>query len=185
MHMPLARHRFTVDQYHRMGEAGVFPEDERVELLDGEIVEMTPIGDRHVACVIRLTDLLARGAADNAVISVQNPVVLKSRSEPQPDVAVLRRRADLSGAWRPGQADTLLIIEVADTSVEGDRDKLRLYAGAGIPEVWLVNLPEDSIEVYRDPTADGYTTPRAVRRGQTVTPLRLPGITLLADDILG
>jgi Uma2 family endonuclease len=185
MGMPIARHRFTVDEYHRMGAAGVFHEDDRVELLDGEIVEMSPIGAPHVACVIRLTALLSRLAGTAALVSVQNPVTLERRSEPQPDVVLLPRRADLSGAWLPDHADTLVVIEVADTSVEYDRNKLRLYADAGIPEVWLVNLPEDHIEVYRSPRPGSYGTTRVARRGETLTPLQAPAVTLRVEDILG
>jgi Uma2 family endonuclease len=186
MGMPLTHRRFTVDEYHRMGEAGVFHEDDRVELLDGEIVEMTPIGSRHVACVVRLTGLLSRRTGGGPPVSVQNPLVLAERSAPQPDIAVLRRQADLSGAWLPAGAEALLVIEVADTSLERDRDvKLPLYARAGIAEVWLVNLPADRIEVYRDPEASRYATRRIVARGASLSPLRMPDVTVAADEVLG
>jgi Uma2 family endonuclease len=186
MGMPLTHRRFTVDEYHRMAEVGVFEEDDRVELLDGEIVEMTPLGSRHVACVVRLTDLLSRHAGEGPLVSVQNPLVLADRSEPQPDLVVLPSRTDLSGARPLGAADALLVIEVADTSVEHDRDvKIPLYARAGIPEVWLVNLPADRIEVYQDQAAGRYTTRRIVARGASLSPLHLPDVTLSAADILG
>lgn len=186
MGMPLTHRRFTVDEYHRMAGAGVFHEDDRVELLEGEIVEMTPVGGRHVACVIRLTDLLSSLAGAVATISVQNPLVLADRSEPQPDIAVLRRRADPSGAWLPHHHDALLVIEVADTSLERDRDvKVPLYARAGIPEVWLVDLLADRIEVFRHPRGDTYTDHRTLDRHSTVTALRLPNIAIAASEILG
>ncbi len=186
MSTPLRTHSFTVDEYHRMGEAGVFHEDDRVELLDGQIVEMTPIGGLHVACVIRLTDLLSTVTGSGAVVSVQNPLVLADRSVPQPDIALLRRRADPSGAWLPSHTDCLLVIEVSDTSVEHDRDvKIPLYARAGIPEAWLVNLPADRIEVYREPGPKGYATARTATRGDTLTPLEVPSVTLSVDRILG
>jgi len=185
MGMALTHRRFTVDEYHRMAEVGVFEEDDRVELLDGEIVEMTPIGDRHVACVVRLNDLLSRRSVE-PLVSVQNPLVLASRSEPQPDIVVLPRQADHSAAWLPRGADALLVIEVADTSVDHDRDvKIPLYAVAGIPEVWLVDLPAELIEVYQDPEAGRYTTRRIVARGASLSPRRLPQVTLAADEILG
>src|SRR6266702_7232453 len=108
---------FTVDAYHRLAELGVFDEDDRVELLDGQIVAMTPIGGAHAACVIRLNNLLARRSRTDTAVSTQNPVVLSERWEPQPDIAVLRRPGGLGGAWLPGPQDVLLVIEVADTSL--------------------------------------------------------------------
>ncbi|MCH8937662.1 MAG: Uma2 family endonuclease [Gemmatimonadetes bacterium] len=186
MSTPLRTHNFTVDEYHRMGEAGVFHEDDRVELLDGQIVEMTPIGGLHVACVIRLTDLLSPVMGSGAVVSVQNPLVLADRSVPQSDIALLRRRADPSGAWLPSHADCLLVIEVADTSVEHDRDvKIPLYARAGIPEVWLVDLSASRIEVYRNPAGGSYAEVTSVSGGETLTPLLLPDARLSVADVLG
>ena len=133
MGMPLTHRRFTVDEFHRMAEAGILREDDRVELLDGEIVEMTPIGDRHVACVMRLSDVFAGRAHGRALLSVQNPLSLGTHHAPQPDVALLRHRADLSGTWRLSAEETLLVVEVADTSVETDRNrKVPAYARAGI-----------------------------------------------------
>lgn len=177
---------FTVDLYHRLGELGIFDEDDRVELLDGQIVEMSPIGGPHVACVIRLTDLLSRRSGPGTSVSVQNPVVLAERWEPQPDIAVLRRPAGLSGAWLPSPRDVLLVIEVADTSLERDRDvKLPRYAAAGIPEAWLVDLVGDAISVCRGPGPEGYREIVTVTRGETLRPLLLPGVTLAADEILG
>ncbi len=185
MGMPLTHRRFTVDEYHRMADAGILTEDDRVELIDGEIVEMSPIGDRHVACVVRISDGFAFRARDTAVVSVQNPLRLGRRDEPQPDLVLLRRR-DLSGAWAPTSRDALLVIEVAETSVQYDRHrKLPIYAHSGIPECWLVNLPEDVIEVYREPQAGSWSIREIVRRGDTLTPLALPSVTLSADEILG
>jgi Uma2 family endonuclease len=186
MAMPVAGYRFTVDEYHRMGEAGIFHEDDRVELLDGQIVVMSPIGGPHVACVVRLNHLLARRLEPGISVSVQNPLVLGERSEPQPDIAVLRRRAGLGGAWLPEPQDVLLLIEVAETSLAHDRDeKLPLYARAGIPETWLVNLPAGTIEAHREPRAGRYTGIRTARRGETLAPLLLPGVFLPVADILG
>jgi Uma2 family endonuclease len=186
MAMPLAGYRFTVDEYHRMGDAGIFHEDDRVELLDGQIVVMSPIGGPHVACVVRLNHLLSHRLEPGISVSVHNPLVLGERSEPQPDTAVLRRRGGLMGAWLPEPPDVLLLIGVAETSLAHDRDdKLPLYARAGIPETWLVNLPASTIEVHREPRAGRYTDVRAARRGESLTPLLLPGVFLSVADILG
>ncbi len=186
MSTPLRTHNFTVDEYHRMAEAGVFHEDDRVELIDGQVVEMAPIGPRHAGCVNRLTELFSPLAGTIATLSVQNPVILAQHEEPQPDFTVLRHRADGYAARHPKPADILLVIEVADTSVEYDRSvKILLYARAGVPEAWLVNLPADRIEVYRDPAGGGYADVTSVSRGETLTPLEVPSATLSVDRILG
>ena len=186
MVQPLLKGPFTLDAYHRLGELGVLDEDDRVELLDGQIVEMTPIGAAHAACVNRLNALLARRLGQDTCVSVQNPVVLAERWEPQPDLAVLRRAGGLSGAWLPSPRDVLLVIEVADTSLARNRDvTIPLYAAAGIPEAWLVDLGADAISVYRAPQPDGYSDVVTVTRGDTLRPLLLPDIIIAADDILG
>jgi Uma2 family endonuclease len=186
MGMPLTARRFTVDEYQRMGQAGVFHEDDRVELIDGQVVEMTPIGPGHGSCVNRLTALFAPLAGGAATLSVQNPLVLAEHQEPQPDVALLRHRADGYQAGHPRASDVLLVIEVADTSVESDRQtKSPLNARAGIAEAWLVDLPGDRIEVCRDPVAGQYTSARSASRGDMLTPLRLPAVTFSVDAILG
>ena len=186
MVMPLSTRRFTVDEYHRMGRAGVFHEDDRVELLEGQIVEMSPIGPAHAGCVAALTGLLGRRGGERVVVWVQNPVDLGERSEPQPDVALLAPRADAYRTAHPRVRDMLLVIEVADTSLEHDRDvKVPLYAAAGVPEVWLVNLTDDVVTLYRDPVGGRYATVRTARRGETVTSLLVPAATLRVEDILG
>ena len=177
---------FTVDSYHRLAELGILDEDDRVELLDGQIVEMTPIGGPHAACVIRLNTLLARRSGRDTVVSMQNPVVLAERWEPQPDIAVLRRAGGYRGAWLPGPRDVLLVIEVADTSLERDRDvKIPRYALAGIPEAWLVDLAGDAISVCREPGPDGYREIVTVSRHETLRPFLLPGLEVGVDEILG
>jgi Uma2 family endonuclease len=187
MSAPLRTHRFTVDEYHRLGEAGIFHEDDRVELIDGQIVQMSPIGIAHAACVKRLNTLFSPLAAKQVVTpGIQDPLVLAEHDEPQPDVTVLRYRADGYSTRHPGPADTLLVIEVADTSVQYDRStKIPQYARAAIPEAWLVNLPADGIEVYRTPRDGRYTEVTTVSRGDTLTPLALPGVELSVDEILG
>ena len=186
MAVELQRHRFTVEEYHRMGEAGVFSEDHRVELIEGEIVEMTPIGSRHQACVDRLTELFSGQVAGQAVIRVQGPIRLGERSEPQPDLAVLRRRADFYAAGHPGPEDVLLVVEVAETSQDYDRAvKVPLYARAGVREVWLVDLAGEGIEIYRRPWREGYQEVRRLGRGDRVASEAVAALELAADDILG
>lgn len=186
MPVPLTTYRFTVDEYHCMGEAGVFHEDDRVELINGQVVEMTPIGPRHARCVDDLNRLFTRLAGDTAIVRVQNPVVLGKHHEPQPDLALLRRRPDRYGQAHPRPADVLVVVEVAETSLAYDRDiKIPLYARAGIPEVWLVDLQSDTIHVYRAPRRDGYAEPRSVARGETLTALHLPEVAVRVADVLG
>ena len=186
MAMPLTRHRFTVDEYHRMGEAGIFDEDDRVELIDGQVAEMTPIRPEHAACVDDLARWLTQRAGASLIVRIQNPLRLGTQDEPEPDLAVVRARPEGYRTAHPGPDDVLLVIEVADTSAHYDRQtKIPLYARAGIPEVWLVNLPADRIEIYREPRERGYADIRAANRGEALTPLQLPGITLGVNDIVG
>ena len=186
MAMPLALHRFTVDEYYRMAEAGVFHEDDRVELIRGQVVEVSPIGPGHAGCVGALQRLLARRVGDAALVWVQNPLRLGKHDEPVPDVLLLRPRPDEYRKAHPTPADVLLLIEVADSFVRYDREtKFRLYAEAGIPEAWLVVLPSDTIEVCTDPGPNGYRTVRQVRRGGSLYPTTLPAVEIGADEVLG
>ena len=186
MAVTLLKGPFTVDAYHRLAECGILGEDDRVELLDGQIVEMTPIGPRHAFCVDRLNRLLSRIAEDSAVVRVQNPVTLGSRTEPEPDIALLRLPLERYRQAHPQPGDLLLVIEVADTSAEYDREvKIPLYSRASIPETWLVNLPGEQIEVYRNPRPEGYAATRTAGRGDHLTPLLLAHVTLRVDEILG
>lgn len=185
MALHLLKGPFTVDTYQRLAALGVLDEDDRVELIAGQVVEMTPIGDRHASCVRRLNRLLSRALADGAVVDVQNPVVLGEHDVPQPDLVLLQPRAD-AYPRHPRAPDTLLVIEVADSSLEYDREvKVPLYARAGIPEVWLVDLSADQIAVYRHPSAGQYRNVHAASRGDLLTPVLLRDVTLTASDILG
>ena len=185
MALHLLKGPFTVDAYQRLAELGVLREDDRVELIDGQVVEMSPIGGPHASCVRRLNHLFGRHRLEGAMIDVQNPVVLDDHSAPQPDLALLKLRPD-GYPEHPRATDTLLIIEVADTSLAYDRDvKMALYARAGIPEAWLVDLPADRIDVYRDPVGGQYATVRSVSRGAVLTALHFPDVTLGVDEILG
>jgi len=186
MAMPQATYNFTVDEYRRMGEAGIFEEDDRVELIHGQIVQMSPIGPRHAACVNRLLALFAPLLPEGATLSVQNPVVLDLHDEPQPDLVLLRFRADGYQAALPRPDDVLLVIEVADTTPAYDRNiKAPLYATAGIAEYWLVNLAGGAIEIHRGPRVDRYADVRPAGRGTTTSPLAFPELELQTDTILG
>lgn len=176
---------FTVEDFHRLARVGVLHEDDRVELIDGQVVEMSPIGVLHAACVRRLNRLLGRLLSELAMVDVQNPVVLGARDQPQPDLTVLRPRVD---GYRdhPRAADLLLVIEVSDSSLEYDRGtKLPLYARAGIAEVWIVDLDGDRIEVYRDPGPSGHRDVRVVSRGETLTPSAFPDVAIPVAEVLG
>ncbi len=153
----LKTYRFTVEDYHRLGELGVLSEEVRTELLNGNIVEMSPINSLHAGTVNRIGRLLADLLEDAVLLSVQNPVSLSVYSEPEPDISLLRPRPDFYAASHPTPADVLCLIEVADTTVVKDRSvKIPLYAAAGIPEVWLVDLPAACVEVYAQPEGDQY-----------------------------
>lgn len=180
-----ARRRFTVDEYYRMAEAGILGPDERVELLDGEIIEMAAIGTRHATCVRLLDGWFQKNLAGRAIVSCQMPVRLSSRAEPEPDIALLRPRPDQYGSGHPGPGDVLLMIEVADTSLGYDHDrKLPRYAEAGIPEVWLADLTHDQVLVHSDPAGGRYQTARVARRGDTLAPAAFPDLFVPIADVL-
>jgi Uma2 family endonuclease len=173
---------FSVIEYYRMAEAGVLSPDDRVELIEGEIVKMSPIGSRHAACVRRLDAFLNHQAGDLAQVSVQSPVRLNDFSEPEPDIALLKPRDDFYADSHPTPADVLLIIEVADTSVEYDRSiKLPLYARAGIPQVLIVNMPSKMIESYAEPVNGAYQKVMRAQRGESVEIVLLPNLPLSVD----
>ena len=178
--------RFSVEEYHRVVRAGILKEDDRVELIEGEIIEMTPIGLRHSFCLARVTDHFAVSLHGLAVVWVQSPIGLSPDSEPQPDLAVVRPPLTQYADAHPGAGDVFLVIEVADTTVDHDRTrKIPLCAGAGVREAWLVNLPAQTIEVYRAPTGEGYQDVRTLGRGQRLAPEAFQDLTLTVDDILG
>ncbi len=186
MSIQLARRLFTVEEYHQMTRAGIFTEDDRVELIEGEIVEMTPIGSHHAACVRRLNRLFSQQIGERAFVSVQDPIQIGKHSEPQPDLALLRPHQDFYASAHPTPHDILLLIEVADSSLEYDREiKVPLYARAGIPEVWLVDLPEDRVLVYRQPAAQGYQEIGQVGRGEHLTPEAFPDLIVPVHEMLG
>lgn len=168
-------HRLTVEDFHRLGEAGVLYEDDRVELIEGDLIAMAPIGSRHAACVRRLTDIFYAQAQNKVQVSVQSPIRLGLHSEPQPDLALVEPRADHYARAHPAAGEVLLVVEVADTSAPCDRElKLPLYAVHGIAEVWLVDIANEHIEVYRGPTPEGYTEARTAARREVLSPAALP-----------
>ncbi|MGE0885962.1 MAG: Uma2 family endonuclease [Blastocatellales bacterium] len=180
-----ARKLFTTAEYHQLIEAGVLGEDDRVELLNGEILEMSPIGPRHAACVDRLNETLTLMLKGQAKVRVQNPVELGEFSEPEPDLTLLKPREDFYASGHPAPADILIAIEVADSTIEKDRNlKIPAYAAAGIPEIWLVDLLNDRIEIHSNPLNTIYQEVRIIQRGQKFTSPTLPKLKLKADDIL-
>jgi Uma2 family endonuclease len=182
----LAKRWITADEYERMGEAGIFPRDARLELIEGEIFEMSPIGSAHAACVKFLSGLLNRLFGGTLIVSVQDPVRLDDFSEPQPDVALLRRRDDFYRGAHPTAADVLLVVEVADTTVVTDRSvKIPLYARAGIPEAWLVNIPEGRVEVYSDPSGDSYLRAEVFGRDAEAHSHTVEGLNVSVIELLG
>ena len=174
---------WTAAEYEQMVAAGVLGEDDRVELVEGEIVEMAPVGARHAASVNALARLLQRQVGDRALVSVQNPVRLSPRSEPQPDLAVLAWRDDGYRDELPGPADVLLVVEVAESSVATDRDvKLPLYGRAGIGEAWLVDLPAGTIEVHTAPSPAGYRERSVHGIGALVSPVGLAAVVVAVGE---
>lgn len=180
------RRRFTVADYHRIAAAGVFGEDDPLELIEGEIVEMSAVGGRHIGAVIALHRLLFVAAADRFVLSVQNPLRLSNRSEPDPDLVLLRPRADrYAGENPPLVEDALLVVEVAESSLQYDSQVKRpLYARHGVPELWIVDLADAVIEVCRKPVDGRYAEVRRRPRGESVEALALPGISIAVADVL-
>lgn len=186
MSVNLAKHYFTVSEYERMGQTGVLAPDARVELIEGEIIEMSPIGSRHAACVNLLTKILNKQLGDNAIVSTQAPIRLDDFSEPQPDIALLKFRQDFYREAHPQPQDVRLVIEVSDTTVDQDRHvKMPLYARAGIPEALIVNLPDEQLECYAQPEAGSYRNTRILKSGDTFESSTVPAMSLDVAAILG
>jgi len=186
MAVQLLKRLFTVDEYHAMARAGILSEDDRVELIEGEVVQMAPIGNRHAACVRRLNDLFHRHLADTVLVDVQNPLRLSAHSEPQPDIVLLRRREDFYADVTPTPTDALLVIEVADSSAIYDREiKAPLYAQWRVAELWVVDLVREVIESFRVPSPQAYQQIVQFQRGQVIAPQAFPDVQLSVDAILG
>lgn len=187
MAIDAAHRRFTVDDYHKMADAGILDEDERVELIKGEIIEMSPVGSRHAAGINRANRvLLRRLPMTSAIVSTQNPIRLDEHSEPQPDLAVLRYRDDFYSGALPKPEDVLLVLEISDSSLRYDRTtKLALYAAAGIPEAWLADLHGDALERHTEPINGRYVAVRRAGRGEVLASTVIDGLELRVDDVLG
>ena len=175
----LRRHRLTATEYRRMGEVGILRADARVELIEGEIIDMTPTGSRHAGVVRHIARLFERAIGDSAVVSIQSPVSLSDRSEPEPDIALLSPRTDFYKSAHPRPADVLLIVEVADASLRYDRQvKVPLYARHGVTEVWIVGLERNVLTQYRDPEGERYRTATSLVELAAVELAALPGVRL-------
>lgn len=186
METEVAKKRFTVDEYCRMGEAGIFHPEARLELIEGEIIEMSPVGDPHIGCVNRANALFSSRLAGKVIVSVQNPVRLSRYTEPQPDIVLARPRTDYYAGRRIFPADIFLVIEVSDTTVRYDRNrKMPLYAKSGVPELWIENLQENVILVYRNPGPETFETSSVFRRGESISPAAFPEIVFKVDELLG
>ena len=179
------RYRFSVEDYHRMADSGILATDDRLELINGEIISMSPIGSRHIAVVNHLTQYLVSMCKAKALVQVQNPILLGDHSEPEPDLSVVKPRDDYYASGLPTASDTLLVIEVADATLEYDRQiKLPLYARHSIAEAWLVDLVTNRVEVHRQPTREGYEQMQRFEGDQVVVSQSFEEIQLTADSIL-
>ncbi|OCQ90722.1 hypothetical protein BCD67_03115 [Oscillatoriales cyanobacterium USR001] len=179
------RKKFTVEEYHKLGEVGILGLDDRTELIDGDIIFMSPMGTRHASCIDRLLEIFFLGLGKRATITSQTPIRLNGRLEPQPDLSILKRR---EGSYRespPQSQDIYLLIEVADTTIDNDRNvKSVLYGKAGIIELWIVDIEADLIEVYRNPSINGYESVQQFRRGESISPIAFPDLVIGVDAIL-
>ncbi len=186
MDVAVSRRRFTVDDYHRMGDAGILSPSDRVELIDGQIIAKPVIGPRHGASVDRTTRALVTAVDTSAIVRVQGAVRLDLFHEPEPDIVLLRPRSDFYSSAHPGPSDILLVIEFAESSIDYDRDvKSRVYAKAGVVEYWLVDLNEDVVQVHTDPATAMYLSVASCHRGQSLVPRRLPACVISTLDLLG
>ncbi len=183
LHVPLRP--ISADEYHRMGEAGIFGADERVELLDGVLIAMPPIGPAHAFSVLALFNMLNGKLGDRALLSVQNPVALGPASEPQPDVMLLRPPLARYGKQLPVTGDALLIVEVTDSTRAMDRGpKLAAYARAGVREVWIVDLTQDVVDAFTEPSGEDYARRSRFKRGDKLSPTAFADALIAITDIL-
>ncbi len=186
MSAALDKYSFTAEEFERMGEAGILRQDARLELIEGEIFEMSPIGSPHAACVNFLSRVLNRLCGDNHIVATQNPIRLNDFSEPQPDVTLLRWRDDYYRERHPTPADVLLVIEVADATVVKDRAiKVPLYARSGVPESWLVNISEEQVEIYSDPAHGAYRRAEVYGRGKEARSHTVEGLAVNVGELPG
>lgn len=186
MVVQIRRWQFTVADFARMAAAGIFADADRVELIDGEVRAMSPIGPRHAAIVKRLNAMLGRQVARTAIIGVQDPIQLTDYTEPQPDIAVLRPREDFYAHAHPLPEDVLLAVEVAESSLEYDRqEKVPRYAQARIPEVWLIDVEQETVTQYTEPDGICYRAERTFHRDHVLFSATMSHLQLAVDDIFG
>src|SRR5437016_9243314 len=186
METEVAKKLFTVEEYQRMGEAGIFHPEARLELIEGEIIEMSPPGNPHIGCVNRATALFSARLAGKVIVSVQNAVRLSRYTELQPDIVLARPRADYYGGKRITPEDTLLVIEISDTTLRYDRNrKMPLYAKSGVSELWIENLQEDLVLVYRKPGPETYSTSLTFHRGELISLAAFPEVLFKIEELLG
>jgi Uma2 family endonuclease len=184
IYRPPEKHRLSVADYHRMGEAGILGPNMRCELIEGEIIDMSPIGSRHAGVVRMLSERLTHATKTQAVVSTQAPVILSDLSEPEPDIALLKPRSDFYKKEHPHPKDVLLIIEVADASLRYDRDtKIPLYARSGITEVWLVDLQAKKLEVFQELAGDRYTNIQTHEAQKPLAPHALREAAITISDL--
>lgn len=181
-----AKKLFTVDEYYRMSESGILTRDDRVELIQGEILEMSPIGHRHASCVARAVTLFVQAFGSKGVVMGQSPLRLTALSAPQPDVLVLQPTPDFYATRAPVAEDVLLLVEVSESSLRYDVDvKLQVFAAAGIPEIWIENLLDETILIFRNPSGRSYKSSLTVQRGDSISPISFPNTHFAANDLLG
>jgi len=178
----LPYHRWTVAEYHQMADSGILDTSDRVELIEGELIDLSPIGSRHAFFVDRIAELVSGGPRADYMVRVQGPVALGECNEPQPDITLIKRGNYTER--HPGGADVLLIVEVSDTTIDYDRDvKLGLYARHGILEIWLLDVNGRELTVYRDPAEGQYRQIRKLTAAEVVSPGALPGVALRLMDL--
>lgn len=180
------RLRFTVDQYYRMIELGMLNDYEKAEIIEGELIGKIPFGNRHAACVEKLNEILRDKLGESIFLHNQQPIKFDDFNEPEPDLAILKRRENFHIQDKPTPKDVLILIEVSDSTLKYDRKvKRSLYAEAEIPEVWIINLPNDIIEVHQKPSVGIYQLAKIFKRGEILASEVLPGLSIAAAEILG
>jgi Uma2 family endonuclease len=186
MRAEVTRKLFTTDEYYRMAEVGILTPDDRVELIEGEIIRMSPIGTRHAACVNRGAELFMLKFHGKATVTVQNPAHLNQYNEPQPDILLLKHREDYYASKHPSPEDTLLLLEVSDTTLGFDLNvKIPIYGATGIPEVWIADLRKNIIRAFRNPEAGQYETVMTFSADDALSVLAFPDVVFKASDFIG
>ena len=186
MQAEVTKKLFTIDDYYRMAEAGILKPEDRVELIEGEIVEMSPIGNRHAGCVNRINDLFTFLFRGKAIVTVQNPARLNEYNELQPDIILAKPRSDYYSSRHPTSQDIYLVVEIADTTLRKDRNlKLPIYSRLGIAELWIGDLQHDRLLVFRNPAGNSYKTSLTFHRGDSLSVAFFRENTFKVEDLLG